>query len=65
MESSKASIVPLGIEDAGSYKIIFELKTLGLVQAHLKHTFKSPDMFAPACIPVTEGKNMENTEKNV
>lgn len=28
-------------------------------------TAKSPDIFAPAKIPVAAGKNTENTEKNV
>ena len=29
------------------------------------HTFKSPDILAPARIPVAAGKNMENTEKKL
>lgn len=30
-----------------------------------KTTFRSPEMLAPARMPVAAGKNMENTEKNV
>lgn len=29
------------------------------------HTFKSPEMLAPAKIPVAAGKNMANTEKKL
>lgn len=29
-----------------------------------KSTFRSPEMLAPARMPVAAGKNMENTEKN-
>ena len=31
----------------------------------LQHTFKSPEILAPAKIPVAAGKNMANTEKKL
>jgi len=64
--------VPFGIAALGSYKIVIFIITysyklylifLSIVQYSIP-TLRSPDIFAPACIPVTDGKKTAKIVKN-
>lgn len=63
-----ASNVPKGMAFWGSFKIDLKKSLNSSWNCYSKiclFTFKSPEMLAPAKIPVAAGKNMANIEKKV
>jgi hypothetical protein len=47
----------------GSRRVLKKSFFFSLKKNHLARTFKSPEMFAPAWMPVTDGKKIAKTEK--
>ena len=61
-----AAKVPLGIAESSGVKIsMFNLPILSKLFIPLPGSFKSPEKFAPATIPVTAGKKILKTLKKL